>query len=307
MRALQLVTTPRPFFDQQRRALERVGVECRTVAVHRSTAGADRSAAEYLGFLPRTLRRALDRFDVVHANHGLTAPFALAQPTRPVVLTFWGSDLLGDQTPLHRAVRRSSRLTARLADAVVVPTTDMAARLDVASTVVPFGVDTTRFRPIPRAEARARVGWPADGDVALFAADPARPEKDVARAEAVAERAGAQLKVVSSVPHRSMPDYLNASDLLLVTSRHESGPMVVKEAAACNVPVVSTDVGFVSEVLDGVANSAVCGDTDGLVEAVERVLASDRRSDGRSAVSGLDLEAMGRALRRVYDRSLAGR
>ena len=43
---------------------------------------------------------------------------------------------------------------------------------------------------------------------------------------------------------------MNASDLLLITSFSETGPIVAKEAIACNCPIVSTDVGDVKEIIN---------------------------------------------------------
>jgi len=308
---LQLVTTPRPFFDQQVAALERRGVSCTTLAVPRPPEGG-RSLRDFARFLPRVLARGLDDYDLVHANHGLVAPFALAQPTRPVVVTFWGTDLMGDRTPAHRAIRWTSRRAAALADAVILPSPAMRRYVDAETTLVPFGVDTDLFRPEPRDVARERLGWPPAERVVLFPYDPGRTVKDYPRAERVVARVDAEsdssvpLRAVSGVSHDEMPTYLNASDALLVTSRRESGPMVVREALACDLPVVSTDVGFVRETVEGVENAAVCGTDRELVAALGRVLAGDRRSDGRDAVTGLGLDAMGDAILSVYERVLDG-
>ena len=91
MRVLNLVTTPRPFFNQQVEVLEERGVETNTVAVpgRESTSGV-RNPLDYARYYPKVLRESLGEYDLVHANYGLTAPFALAQPKRPVVLSLWG-------------------------------------------------------------------------------------------------------------------------------------------------------------------------------------------------------------------------
>lgn len=303
MRVLQLYTSTRSFFEDQLRALDAAGVECTAVGVPGSyDPTSPRTPADYLRYLPRVLDCGLDDYDVVHANYGLTAPFALAQPTRPVVFTPWGSDLMSDRGWLTAL----SRLSARAADAVVVPSRPLAEALPCDSHRVPFGVDRERFRPVDRAAARERLGWDAEERVLLFPYDPERPEKDYPRARRVVEAADvdAELRVVTDAPHEEVPLYMNASDALLVTSRREAGPMAVKEATACNVPVVATDVGFVREVLDGVANARVCSADEELVAGVEAVLDGRRRADGRGSVVGL--EEMGSDLREVYRRALGG-
>ena len=303
MKALQLTTTPRPFFDQQVEALESRGVECETLSVPRT--GEDgRVLEDYLRYLPQVLGESPD-YDLVHANYGLVAPYALGAARRagaPLVVTFWGTDLMGPEW-----LRRLSTATARFADDVVLPSRAMDAHLGDDYTYVPFGVDTDMFRPIQRAEARERVGWSDETHSVLFPYDTDRPEKNYERAKAVVERsdADAELRTISGVDYEEMPYYMNAADAVLVTSERESGPMVVKEAAACNVPVVSTDVGFVRDTLEGVSGSAVCSTDAELAEGLETAFDAGR-SDGREEIPCLSVDAMGDRLAALYDRVCAG-
>lgn len=302
MKVLQLVTSPRPFFDQQVSALEERGVECTVLGVPGvHVGGSSRSPAAYARFYQKILSAVRSsEYDLVHANYGLVAPFALAQPTRPVVVTLWGSDLMSDRDWL----RSLSRFGARRADAAIVPSRPMARELGSPHELIPFGVDTDQFGPIPRHEARERVGWETDRPIALFPYDRAREVKDFSRARRLVERAAVDvdLRTVSGVDHAEMPAYMNASDVLLVTSKRESGPMIIKEAAACNLPIVSTDVGFVRETIAG-ADNCVVSDHDGtLIAGIERIVEDGGRSDARTAVDGLGLESLGNRLYGVYRR-----
>lgn len=299
---LQVTTTERSFFQQQVSVLESRGVSCTTISVP-GDPGDGRTPPDYARFYARLLEASLDDHDLVHANYGLVGPLALAQPTRPVVLTLWGSELLGGSDWLERW----SRLAARRADAVVAPSTAISDALTGPHRTIPFGVDTDRFRPIDRERARERVGWD-DGPNVLFPYDPDRRVKNAPLARRVVGSlpADAELRTVSGEPHAEIPYYMNAADAVLVTSRYESGPMVVKEAAACNVPVVSTPVGFAPDVLDDVANSHVARDEEALVDALASVLQSDGRADGRRTIDALGLEAMGDSLLAVYEQVLEG-
>ncbi|AHF99741.1 glycosyl transferase [Halostagnicola larsenii XH-48] len=305
MKVLQLVTSPRPFFEQQVSVLEDRDIECTVLGVPGEYEGdAGRTPLDYVRYYPKILSRirATD-FDLVHANYGLTAPFALAQPTRPVVLTLWGTDLMSEQDWL----RSLSRFGARRSNAVIVPSQALAQRLETSHELIPFGVDTDLFRPISQIRARQRVGWRADRPIALFPYDEDRSVKDVSRARALVDRTDTdlELRTVHGVDHDEIPYYMNASDVLLVTSKRESGPMVVKEAAACNLPVVSTDVGFVSETVGDVSHCVVSDRDDDLIAGLETIAEERPRSDGRETIDGLSLESMGDALASLYGRVLA--
>ena len=273
-------------------------MECTVVTVPRADDGS-RSPREYLRYEAEVLRTVAGKeFDLVHANYGLVAPFAFAQPVRPVVLTLWGSDAMGEAGWLTSL----SRVAASRSDAVIAPSKPVARAVDAPTHRVPFGVDTDRFRPMDREAARAELGWDTDGPVVLFPYPASREVKNYPLAESVVESlpVDADLRTMSGVPHDRVPLHMNASDAVLVTSKRESGPMVVKEAAACNVPVVASDVGFVREVLSDVRLSHVCTTETEFVNALAAVLDDGGRADGRDRIDDLGLERMGRRIREVY-------
>ena len=305
VRVLNLVPNPNSsFFKHQVRALERTGVEETTLPVPGQRTQDDettdsRSVTDYLRLHPAVFRRSFGEYDLVHANYGLTGPAALTQPQLPVVLSLWGSDLMGKYGHL-------SRLCARQADAVIVMSEKMADILDTDCHVIPHGVDVERFRPTERRAARDRVGWDPEGTHVLFPYPREREVKDYPRArrvvEAAAQRLGEQptLHTLHNVPHERMPDYYNAADVLLLTSKREGSPNSVKEALACNLPVVATAVGDVRERLDGVEPSFVCTSDEELVDGLCRVVRRAERSNGRETIDSLSLSGMAERIRAVY-------
>ncbi|MFC3476131.1 glycosyltransferase [Halobacterium litoreum] len=285
----------------QVRALRERGVDCATLAVPGAHVPGERTRRprDYLVHAARAVRAAGDDFDLVHANQGIVAPTALATPGLPAVVSLWGTDLYGRLGPVSRGC-------ARRAAATVVMSERMARDLGADALVVPHGVDTDSFSPRDPTAARAAVGWRDDERHVLFPYSPARPAKDFPRARRVVDAARGRidadvaLQVLTDASHDEMPTYLNAADALLLTSTHEGSPNAVKEALACNLPVVATPVGDVPERLDGVSPGGVADTDRGLARLLADALSERERSNGRERVAHLDRDWTARRLERLY-------
>lgn len=301
MNILSLMTNKyATYYEYQVAGLQEQGVNVKTLSPPKQSpnrsvrVGISRNYWDYFAFYKRLLKEKTSDYDLIHANNGLMAPFALAQRVRPVVLSFWGSDLMENHT-------RLCQKTAKYADAVILPSKAMTSYLDTDYTVIPFGVDTDIFSPMSQSKAREEIGGKQDKTIVLFPYSKSRSVKNYPLAEQVVkEIEGLELRQISGVAHKDVSLYMNASDCLLVTSKRESGPMVVKEAALCNVPVVSTDVGFASEVLSDVENSYVCSSEMELKDRLGAVIESGERSDGRKHADEWGLDRMGEHLVDVY-------
>ena len=178
--------------------------------------------------------------------------------------------------------------------------------------ILPSGVDPEVFCPEPRSVARRRLDW-GDGErVVLFNAghDPAGKRLDLAR-EALALTQGllegVRMEVLDgATPPARMPELLNAADCLLLTSDREGSPTVIQEALACNLPVISVDVGDTVERLRCVRRSAIVPrDAAAIAIELARVLRSPARSDGRSKVGEFSAQRIAGELCRIYG-ELAG-
>jgi glycosyltransferase involved in cell wall biosynthesis len=176
------------------------------------------------------------------------------------------------------------------------------------SRILTCGVDLDLFKPGDRKEARSFLGWSLNEQVILFVCSEAglpavkRPELARAVAAKVNEKLPrTRLEIVSGRPQQQLPAYYRAADLLLLTSASEGSPNVVKEALACNLPVVSTRVGDVPELLNGLQNCHLCDpDVDSLSESVIEVLRKRERTDSCEWMRRYSMEHTSAALLSLY-------
>ena len=302
---LNLVPKYARFYDQQIDVLESRNVNCTTLVVPGGTGSeGSHTVTDYLRYYPQVLRRSLDDYDLIHANFGLTAPHAVAQPRLPVVISLWGTDIYGRYGPV-------SRLSAGLADAVIVMSEEMRREIPGDPHVIPHGVNMDMFSPTSQREARRDLGWDLDAHQVFFPYPADREVKNYDLASRVVERVGermggaVELQTVWGVPHDRMPVYMNAADSLLLTSKWEGSPNSVKEAMACNLPVVSVDVGDVARRVADDPHSHVCQSEDELVDRLAETLTRGEPSRGREAISDLSLERMGDRILQVYEEVLS--
>ncbi len=268
----------------------------------------------------RRMRRLLaaERYDLIHAQFGHAALISRMQRRLPVVVTYRGDGLQGVIGANGRHTLKGRVLVGLcqllgLAASQVIVVSERLGRILLRKdyTVIPSGLDLERFRPLPKDEVRRKIGWDLDRPTVLFSAQHIEwPNKRYGLAQSAVDLAareveGAQLSVASGVDPQDMPLYINAADVLLLTSIQEGSPNVVKEALACNVPVVAVDVGDVRERLDGVDRGAVCEDTpEALAEALVPLLRHPARADSRKLVSGLTEASIAGRVIEVYRRAL---
>src|SRR5207245_1424254 len=103
---------------------------------------------------------------------------------------------------------------------------------------------------------KRRLGWSTQSFHVLFASSNGDPVKRPWLASAAVAKMSnpqdrpAELHYLAGIPNGEVPVWLNACDVLLLTSLHEGSPTVVKEALACGLPIVSVDVGDVAERIE---------------------------------------------------------
>ena len=300
------------FVDRQIASLEKAGVRISTfdVSISHSLIHIVRKWLE--------LRRLVRRLnpDLVHARYGTIIGFVAAFAGRPAVITFCGGDLRGGHCV---SILRQysgfllSNLAALRAQVLICVSEDLRQALwwrKSRAVVIPDGVDLDLFSPGPQEIARKQLGWELSHPVVILNVrnDPKLKGLDIATTAMQMVRSqipGSELRLIENVEPNRMPLYYRAADALVCASLSEGSPNVVKEALACNLPVVSTPVGDVPERLAGVQPSAVIArDAKAIGEELVQVLLERKRSNGREHVANLSLENIAQRVLDVYRTAL---
>lgn len=303
------------FVKRQIDSLRRRGLRCDVLYI--------RGYQGFHAYLLGALRLAMGsvswrgKYRLIHAHAGESGMVARFMVGVPVLTSYCGDDLQGhfaeDGTisAAQRLRRWIIQQHTRFCSATITKSKEMQAliprRNRSRNHVVPNGVDTTQFRQRDRRETRTRLGWNEDGHVVLFAATrPYEVRKRLKLAEQAVVAAEQQvgpirLHVAEHVAPEKVPLLMSASDCLLLTSRMEGSPNVVKEALMSGLPVVSTKVGDVEELLEGVEPSAACSDDPvELGKALALILAKGGHSNGASAKAHLSDTAIAERLEAIY-------
>jgi len=107
------------------------------------------------------------------------------------------------------------------------------------------------------------------------------------------------------LPQTTVVQYINASNVLILPSITEGSPNIVKEAMACNVPVVATDVGDVCEVIGRTKGCKVCpSDPDALADALADALLFPEQTTGRTDIAHLENSIVAKQVIAVYDEAI---
>lgn len=268
--------------------------------------------------LYRRLRQG--SFDLVHAHFGYVGLVARTQWKVPVVVTYHGDDLLGTFNEHGKKelwsllAAAACKKLAQHVDAAIVQSSEMAGCLKKSTVfVIPHEVDFEVFKPTERNEARAALGLRRDKKYLLFAANPEIPVKRFPLAKAAAdilarEDASTELLIVHKETQDRLALYMNACDVLVFSSYQEGSPNIIKQAMACNLPIVATDVGDVRQVIGKTRDCYIC-DPDGwkFAARMNEILARCPRTEGRAHIRHLNSEAVSERIIEVYEQVLKDR
>ena len=291
-----------PFILDQKEALEAQGI---SVDIFPILGKGIRGYLKSLKALKERLKSG--SYDFIHAHYGLSGLLASLQFRVPVVLTLHGSDV---NQPFTRIF---SKIASFLARKVIVVSQKMMAKLKSSNPevkVIPCGVSMELFKPMKKERARRKLAstnkikFEDAKHYVLFSSSFDMEVKNPELARAAVKSLGEDYELIElkGYSREEVALLLNSVDIALMTSKTEGSPQFVKEAMACNCPIVSTDVGDVQQIFNNTEGSFICEPSVDDVKEKVRQAVHFRKTRGRQKMPAeYRKEAVTRNIIREYE------
>lgn len=249
--------------------------------------------------------------DLIHAHYGYSGLLSTLQWKVPVIITFHGSDIN------YYPNRFLTRIAVRLSAYSIFVSEILARKASAKNNymVIPCGIDLNEFFPIPKSEARQKMDIQEKEIVILFSSNSGNAVKNYPLAAAAVEihnqnnqdLTPAVLMELSGYTPKQVNLLLNGCDMSLMTSRTEGSPNFIKEAMACNRPIVSVDVGDVRELTIGISGCFIVHkDPIDIADKIKQALKYKQSLGARQRLidRGLEINETGKKIVAVYEHVL---
>lgn len=261
--------------------------------------------------------------DIIHAHYGLTAIVAEIQCQVPVVTTFHNGETH------HWYVNLMSSLFSKLAKHVIYVAPHIRQKLYFKAknySIIPCGISLDECFLTDKVDARKELGWEQDKKYILFGGafiDLRKNAPLLKEAVALLQRDDIIIEEMWKRTRRECMLMMNAADVFALPTKNEGSPQALKEAMACNCPIVATDVADIKYMLSDMPGHYVlankkgtpadwAGDettVDELAGLLKEALNFNGRTQGRERILeiGYTNEQIARKIIKIYETILARR
>lgn len=324
-----------PYISQQVDSIRNLGVSIEYFPIHKN------GWAGYLKHLPGLRKKIIEvKPDLVHAHYGFSGLLAVMQRKVPVITTFHGSDIN------NYISRFLSMIAVRGSFMSFFVSEKLAAKAKAYKVfaIIPCGIDLKVFYPVPKEEARQKIGMDSDQKVVLFSSSSGNAVKNYplaftaikllnpsanrlrceveahhhakSQSRSVVQLSSSQITNSSPTVHlmeligysqKEVNLLLNACDIALLTSKTEGSPNFIKEAMACNRPIVSTDVGDVRKLVEGIPGCFIAkSNPEDVADKIIKALQFENSISARQRIleMGLDQKTITGKIIKLYERVL---
>lgn len=263
-------------------------------------------------------------FDLVHAQFGSACSYATSFINNiPKLMTIRGSDWniysksLGFTYFHSRLAHAMTSYSVGDFDMVIAVSNSIKQEIfakfpQIDCKVLPSPVNLNRFYPKNRVLLRRSFGFSNNDEkwILFTSTSISKPIKGFKLALAVIEilkkkNKSIRFRLANNIPHECISDFVAACDLIICTSTSEGWPNAVKEALACNIPFVSTDVSDLSLIANQESSCKICPPNPQIfADAILDTLSHPPDYNLRQYVEDMDIEQTSRKLLDLYKKIL---
>lgn len=290
------------FVKEQGEALRGLGINVFYYAVK------GKNVSGYLSNL-RGLKHSIiqHHIDIVHAHYGLCGALAVLQRSVPVVITFHNGETLSFK---GRLISSTAAWLSKYNIFVAQHIHDKLFKVPKSYSVIPCGIDLAKLPLIDKGDAMASLSLRSDIPNILFGGSFSNLRKNYALAEEALSLLSYNVNLIElkGFTREEVDLLLCGCDLFLIPTKSEGSPQVVKEALACNCPIVATGVADIPELLSGVSNCYTTGfDASEIANRIDTIIKSGQRSNGRDKVISMNLDnpQVAKRIKMIYEKVLS--
>jgi len=243
------------FIKEQIDSLKKLGVDIDVYFVNVRQKGKKEFIKSFFDLIKR-----VNSYDIVHCHHSYMGFLVFTK--KPLVTSFLCPPGREGKTNRFLNIKKwIYRFAAYKATTCIIKDGKITNKKEI---YLPNGVNMDLFYPMERRFAVNKLSLDESKSYVLFCSGGGvdRYEKRYGLYKQVVAKlkerfANVEELVVTNVDRADMPLYFNAASVMLLTSFYEGSPNAVKEAMACNLPVVSSNVGDVHYLLENVSHSYI--------------------------------------------------
>lgn len=298
------------FVKEQIESLQEIGIECDLFYCN----GQNKGFKKYITYVPKLWWRIIrGHYDIIHCHHVLSA----------IILCLTGWPLFKkcivsyQSRPEYEWGYTVFKIMKILFNAVIVKF-EPGELHHKKIYYLPNGCNQKLFRPMDKMSCREQLGLDIKKRYLLFM-DSSKKERSVKRVDRFNDVCDILISnyhyediekiILRTSPRDLTPVYMNACDLYMMTSDIEGSPNSVKECMCCNVPVVSTPVGNVKEMIGDIPGSYVANtfDENELAGLCDKVLSSNESFNGRDIflAKGYGMATVAQKIKELYKEILS--
>lgn len=242
-------------------------------------------------------------FHLVHAHYGLSGALAVLQRKLPVIITFHNGETLTFKGNLISSIASLFSVFNIYVAQHIYDLTFFKRKKK--SIVIPCGINLNQINVIPKEEAKKIMNLPDNQINIIFGGSFANLRKNYPLAKAAIDllpQKNINLIELKGFNREQVTNLLCGCDLILLPTKSEGSPQIVKEAMACNCPIVATNVADISEII---AETEGCFLTDfepqNVAEAISKALLFQGRTNGRDKMSRYDNKKIVNEIIKIYN------